>query len=93
MWISSVILMEIAWALGYRRGLFMVASFLVWPVGLIAGIVWSFTGELVLRDFQANYCDRGPRCYVPSIYRNDTDVEQRDLKLETTDEDVREQEH
>ena len=23
--------------------LFMAASFLVWPVGLIAGIVWSFT--------------------------------------------------
>jgi len=44
MWISSVILMEIAWRLSDTgEGLFMVASFLVWPVGLIAGIVWSFT--------------------------------------------------
>ena len=44
MWISSVILMEIAWGLSDTgEGLFMVASFLVWPVGLIAGIVWSFT--------------------------------------------------
>ena len=44
MWISSVILMEIAWELSDTgEGLFMVASFLVWPVGLIAGIVWSFT--------------------------------------------------
>ena len=44
MWISSVILMEIAWGLpDTGESLFMVASFLVWPVGLIAGIVWSFT--------------------------------------------------
>ena len=44
MWISSVILMEIAWWLpDTGESLFMVASFLVWPVGLIAGIVWSFT--------------------------------------------------
>ena len=44
MWISSVILMEIAWGLSDTgEGLFMAASFLVWPVGLIAGIVWSFT--------------------------------------------------
>ena len=44
MWISSVILMEIAWGLSDTgEGLFMVAGFLVWPVGLIAGIVWSFT--------------------------------------------------
>ena len=44
MWISSIILMEIAWGLSDTgEGLFMVASFLVWPVGLIAGIVWSFT--------------------------------------------------
>ena len=44
MWISSVILMEIAWGLSDTgEGLFMVASLLVWPVGLIAGIVWSFT--------------------------------------------------
>ena len=44
MWISSIVLMEIAWALSDTgEGLFMVASFLVWPVGLIAGIVWSFT--------------------------------------------------
>ena len=42
--ISSVILMEIAWGLSDTgEGLFMVAGFLVWPVGLIAGIVWSFT--------------------------------------------------
>ena len=44
MWISSIILMEIAWGLSDTgESLFMVASFLVWPVGLIAGIVWSFT--------------------------------------------------
>ena len=44
MWIFSIILMEIAWGLSDTgEGLFMVASFLVWPVGLIAGIVWSFT--------------------------------------------------
>ena len=44
MWISSIILMEIAWGLSDTgEGLFMAASFLVWPVGLIAGIVWSFT--------------------------------------------------
>ena len=44
MWISSVILMEIAWGLSDTgEGLFMAASFLLWPVGLIAGIVWSFT--------------------------------------------------
>ena len=44
MWISSVILMEIAWEISDTgEGLFMAASFLVWPVGLIAGIVWSFT--------------------------------------------------
>ncbi len=44
MWISSIILMEIAWGLSDTgEGLFMVASILVWPVGLIAGIVWSFT--------------------------------------------------
>ena len=44
MWISSIILMEIAWELSDTgEGLFMVASFLVWPIGLIAGIVWSFT--------------------------------------------------
>jgi hypothetical protein len=44
MWISSIILMEIAWGLSDTgEGLFMVASFLVWPLGLIAGIVWSFT--------------------------------------------------
>ena len=44
MWISSIILMEIAWGLSDSgEGLFMAASFLLWPVGLIAGIVWSFT--------------------------------------------------
>ena len=44
MWISSIILMEIAWELSDTgEGLFMAASFLLWPVGLIAGIVWSFT--------------------------------------------------
>jgi hypothetical protein len=44
MWISSIILMEIAWGLSDTgEGLFMAASFLLWPVGLIAGIVWSFT--------------------------------------------------
>ena len=44
MWISSIILMEIAWGRSDTgESLFMVASFLVWPVGLIAGIVWSFT--------------------------------------------------
>ena len=44
MWIFSIILMEIAWGLSDTgEGLFVVASFLVWPVGLIAGIVWSFT--------------------------------------------------
>ena len=44
MWISSIILMEIAEGLSDTGGgLFMVASFLVWPIGLIAGIVWSFT--------------------------------------------------
>ena len=44
MWICSIILMEIAWGLSDTgESLFMVASFLVWPVGLIAGIVWSFT--------------------------------------------------
>ena len=44
MWIFSIILMEIAWGLSDTgEGLFMVASLLVWPVGLIAGIVWSFT--------------------------------------------------
>ena len=44
MWIASIILMEIAWGLSDTgEDLFMVASFLVWPVGLIAGIVWSFT--------------------------------------------------
>ena len=44
MWISSIILMEIAWGLSDTgEDLFMLASFLVWPVGLIAGFVWSFT--------------------------------------------------
>ena len=44
MWISSIILMEIANGLSDTgENLFMLASFLVWPVGLIAGIVWSFT--------------------------------------------------
>ena len=44
MWISSIILMEIAMGLSDTgENLFMLASFLVWPVGLIAGIVWSFT--------------------------------------------------
>ena len=44
MWISSIILMEIAWGLSDTgESLFMVATFLVWPVGLLAGIVWSFT--------------------------------------------------
>ena len=44
MWISSIILMEIANGLSDTgEDLFMLASFLVWPVGLIAGIVWSFT--------------------------------------------------
>ena len=44
MWISSFILMEIANGLSDTgEDLFMLASFLVWPVGLIAGIVWSFT--------------------------------------------------
>jgi len=44
MWISSIILMEIASVLpDMGEDLFMAASFLVWPVGLIAGIVWSFT--------------------------------------------------
>ena len=44
MWISSIILMEMGWGLtDTGEGLFMAASFLVWPVGLIAGIVWSFT--------------------------------------------------
>ena len=44
MWISSIILMEIAMGLpDTGEDLFMLASFLVWPVGLIAGIVWSFT--------------------------------------------------
>ncbi|MEC7104281.1 MAG: hypothetical protein VX959_01665 [Candidatus Thermoplasmatota archaeon] len=44
MWISSIILMEIAEGLSDTgEDLFMLASFLVWPVGLIAGIVWSFT--------------------------------------------------
>ena len=44
MWISSIILMEMAWGLpDPGEELFMAASFLVWPVGLIAGIVWSFT--------------------------------------------------
>ena len=44
MWISSIILMEIAWGLSDTgEGMFMVASFLVWPAGLIAGIIWSFT--------------------------------------------------
>ena len=44
MWISSIILMEIAWGLSDTgEDLFMVASFLVWPAGLIAGIIWSFT--------------------------------------------------
>ena len=52
-----------------------------------------YQGEQVLRDWYADYCDRGPRCYVLGIYRNDTDVERRHLKLETADEDVREQIH
>jgi len=44
MWISSIILMEIAEGLSDTgEDLFMLASFLIWPVGLIAGIVWSFT--------------------------------------------------
>lgn len=44
MWISSIILMEMAGGLpDLGEDLFMAASFLVWPVGLIAGIVWSFT--------------------------------------------------
>ena len=44
MWISSIILMEMGWGLpGPGEDLFIAASFLVWPVGLIAGIVWSFT--------------------------------------------------
>ena len=44
MWISSIILMEMAWGLpDLGEDLFMAASFLVWPIGLIAGIVWSFT--------------------------------------------------
>ena len=44
MWISSIILMEIAEGLSDTGGgLFMVASFLIWPIGMIAGIVWSFT--------------------------------------------------
>ena len=44
MWISSIILMEIAMGLpDTGEDLFMLASFLVWPVGLIAGFVWSFT--------------------------------------------------
>ena len=44
MWISSIILMEIAMGLpDTGEDLLMLASFLVWPVGLIAGIVWSFT--------------------------------------------------
>lgn len=44
MWICSVILMEIAWELSDTgEGVFTVASFLVWPLGLIAGVVWSFT--------------------------------------------------
>ena len=44
MWISSIILVEIANGLSDTgEDLFMLASFLVWPVGLIAGIVWSFT--------------------------------------------------
>ena len=44
MWISSMILMEFAWGLpGPVEDLFLMASLLVWPVGLIGGIVWSFT--------------------------------------------------
>ena len=44
MWISSIIFMEIAMGLpDTGEDLLMLASFLVWPVGLIAGIVWSFT--------------------------------------------------
>ena len=44
LWICSAILMEIAWGLSDTgEGAFMVASFVVWPVGLIAGVVWSFT--------------------------------------------------
>ena len=44
MWISSIILMEIAWGLSDTgEDLFMVASILVWPASLIAGIIWSFT--------------------------------------------------
>ena len=52
-----------------------------------------YKGEQVLRDWHANYCDRGPSGYVPGIYRNDTDVERRLLNLETADEDIREHEH
>ena len=44
MWISSAILMEIAWRLpDLGEDLFMFAGFLVWPIGLISGIIWSFT--------------------------------------------------
>ena len=52
-----------------------------------------YKGEQVLRDWHADYCDRSPRCFVPGIYRNDSDVERWLLNLETADEDVREQEH
>ena len=52
-----------------------------------------YQGEQVLRDWHADYCDRGPRCYVPGIYRIDVNVERRLLNLETADEDVREEEH
>ena len=44
MWISSAIFMEIAWRLpDLGEDLFMFAGFLVWPIGLISGIIWSFT--------------------------------------------------
>ena len=52
-----------------------------------------YKGEQVLRYWHADYCDRSPRCYVPGFYRNETDMEWRLLNLETTDQDIREQEH
>ncbi len=43
MWISSIILMEITESLpDIGEDLFMAATFMVWPVGLIAGLVWGF---------------------------------------------------
>ena len=44
MWLTSAITMEIGFGmLGQTEEIFVLIAFLVWPAGLIAGVVWSFT--------------------------------------------------